>query len=210
MIDSPNKSSAAASDAALSTSRSLLAGARANSAAAWDRLVDLYAPLVLHWCRRAAMSEDATADVFQDVFSAVAANIHRFRKAGPGDTFRGWLRTITRHKIVDYLTRRGREPRAAGGTAAQMRLAQYSSDSIGDDEDDSDRTAFSYVLQRAMERVRPDVQEQTWRAFWKVVVEGAAAGDAARELGMSAGAVRVAKSRVLQRLRAELGELRET
>lgn len=209
MADSPNKSRTRANDPATSTSRSLLAGVRANDAAAWDRLVELYAPLVLHWCRRAALRDDSTADVFQEAFAAAAANIQRFRKRGPADSFRGWLRTITRHKIIDHLKRREREPEAVGGTAANMRLAQHAVEPIGADEDDAERTAFSGVLQRALECVRLDVQERTWLAFWKVVVEGAAADDVARELGMSAGAVRVAKSRVLQRLRAALGELRE-
>jgi RNA polymerase sigma-70 factor (ECF subfamily) len=210
MADPQNKSPAP--DPATSTSRSLLAGVRANDPAAWDRLVELYAPLVLHWCRRAALRDDRAADVFQDVFGAAAANIHRFRKRGPDDSFRAWLRTITRRKIIDHISRAHREPDAVGGTAASMRLAQIPIEPvepIGAIEDDVDRTAFSGVLQRAMERVRPEVHEQTWSAFWNVVVEGRAATDVAGELGMSAGAVRVAKSRVLQRLRAELGELPE-
>lgn len=213
MNDPPNKSRAAASDPATSTSRSLLTAVRANDAAAWGRLVELYTPLVLHWCRRAALRGDAAADVTQDVFSAAAANIHRFRKRGPADSFRGWLRTITRRKIIDHVERRGREPQAVGGTAANLRLAQDAVAPIGAqelaDDENVERAAFSVVLQRALERVRPEVQKQTWLAFWRVAVEGEAASDAARELGMSAGAVRVAKSRVLQRLRAELGELCE-
>ena len=55
---------------------------------------------------------------------------------------------------------------------------------IGADEDGAERTAFEGVLQRAIERVRPDVQERTWLAFWKVVVEGATTGEVACELGM--------------------------
>ncbi len=42
------------------TSPSLLARVQANRPGSWERLVDLYAPLVYHWCRRSALSpEDA-------------------------------------------------------------------------------------------------------------------------------------------------------
>ena len=48
--------SKAASDA-LATSRSLLDRVRVADEAAWDRLVTLYAPLVMHWCRLGSLDE---------------------------------------------------------------------------------------------------------------------------------------------------------
>src|SRR2546429_459226 len=103
-----------------STSPSLLARARANQPAAWEQLVDLYAPLVYHWCRRAALGPEDTADVFQEVFRAVARNLSDFRREREGDTFRGWLRTITRNKVRDHYRRHQEGPQAIGGTDAQM------------------------------------------------------------------------------------------
>jgi RNA polymerase sigma-70 factor (ECF subfamily) len=67
-------------------------------------------------------------------------------------------------------------------------------------------TGFNLVLLRALEQIRGEFQERTWRAFWGVVVEGRAAADVAADLGMTPGAVRVSKSRVLLRLRRELGD----
>src|SRR5690348_3168781 len=84
------------------TSRSLLERLQANDEAAWTRLVVLYSPLVLDWCRRWGLQEHDAADVFQEVFQAVAGHIARFRKERHGDTFRGWLRVITRNKVHDH------------------------------------------------------------------------------------------------------------
>src|SRR5262245_44720895 len=103
------------------TPRSLLDQARADDPSAWERLVHLYAPLVLHWCRGGHLQEQDIADVFQEVFQAVAAHLTTFRKERAGDTFRGWLRTITRNKLRDHFRRRGREPEGVGGTDAQRR-----------------------------------------------------------------------------------------
>jgi RNA polymerase sigma-70 factor (ECF subfamily) len=55
--------------------------------------------------------------------------------------------------------------------------------------------------------VRGEFEERTWQAFWQTVIGGRAPRDVAADLGMSPGAVRVAKSRVLHRLREELGDL---
>ena len=69
------------------TSRSLLDRVKADDAAAWDRLVGLYAPLVYRWCRRWDLPEQEIADIFQDVFQAVATHIAGFRKDGPATRF---------------------------------------------------------------------------------------------------------------------------
>lgn len=104
------------------TSPSLLARVQANQPGSWERLVDLYAPLVYHWCRRSALGPEDAADVFQEVFRSVAEHIAGFRRDRAGATFRGWLRTITRNKIHDHFRRLQGRARAAGGTDAQLRL----------------------------------------------------------------------------------------
>ena len=160
-----------------STSRSLLNEARLADAVAWERLVKLYTPLVASWCRRWRVPEQDIVDVLQDVFSAVASHLSRFRKDRPGDTFRGWLMVIARSKAVDYFNRRNREPAGAGGTEATMRLQEIldpganvrmDAENTGCDED----VIFNGVLLRALESIRNEFHERTWQAFWKVVVEG--------------------------------------
>src|ERR1043166_3893337 len=98
---------------AFRTSPSLLLRVQANDQIAWTRLVDLYAPLVYHWCRRAQLGPEDTGDVFQETFRAVSQHIHAFRRDRPGDSFRGWLRTITQNKIRDHFRRIADEPRGA-------------------------------------------------------------------------------------------------
>lgn len=191
-----------------STSRSMIAAARSNSPAAWARLVKLYTPLVSGWCGCWGVARQDIADMVQDVFTAVAANLARFRKERPDDTFRGWLKTIARNKVHDYFRRRVGVAAAAGGTEA-LRLMSQVCDATGqraESEDSIEPELFSVVLRQALESIRREFHEQTWQAFWRTVVEGRCAADVASELGMQAGAVRVSKSRVLCRLRRELGD----
>ncbi|MFN0051510.1 MAG: RNA polymerase sigma factor [Planctomycetales bacterium] len=197
-----------------STSRSLLADARQSLPDAWERLVRLYAPLVASRCRGWGVAEQDVSDLLQDVFSAVAEHLDRFRKERPGDTFRGWLMTIARNKVNDHFRRRSGEPIATGGSEAAQRFQQVidpapPAPQIDGSEiasQESDDLVLDELLRRALESIRGEFHERTWRAFWGVVVEGRAAADVAADLEMKPGTVRVAKSRVLLRLRSELGD----
>lgn len=191
--------------ASTSTSRSLLARLHANEPAAWDRLVALYAPLVWHWCRKMKLPQQEVADVFQEVFQSVATHMHRFRGDRPADTFRGWLRTITTNKILDHYRAKKRQPAATGGSEAQAWWAQIPEVLIAEDAPDETKLCHE-LFQKALRLIQSEFEERTWRAFWRVVVDGQSPQEVAQELAMSAGAVRVAKCRVLHRLRQELGD----
>jgi RNA polymerase sigma-70 factor (ECF subfamily) len=190
-----------------STSRSLLERVKADDAAAWDRLVRLYAPLVLQWCRRWDLQDQDLADIFQEVFQAVARHIAGFRRERHGDTFRGWLRTITRNKVRDHFRRLSREPAGVGGTDAQLRLAELPADASVEEAGTSGAPVDHALFRLGLDMIRGEFAERTWQAFWATAVEGRPPKDVADELSMTPGAVRVAKCRVLQRLREELAGL---
>ena len=177
--------------------------AQANQGGAWERLVELYAPLVYHWCRRAQLAPEDTADVFQEVFRAVAGHIADFRRDRPGDSFRGWLRTIARNKIRDHFRRVQDQPRAVGGTDAQQRLQALPEPDL-DDNDPSEADVVRRQLHMALDLIRSEFEERTWQAFWKVQMEERPTDEVGAELGMTPAAVRKAKFRVLRRLRQEV------
>ena len=205
--DEPKTPKARRSASASSTSRSLLARLRHNDADAWARLVSLYTPLVYLWCQRRNVTEQDIPDVVQEVFKSVTTSITKIRKDRPQDTFRGWLRPITRSKAVDHFRRQTRRPIATGGSAAQRRMKECAAE-VEDDET-VEEPVYNAIFLRALELIRKEFQEHTWQAFWRVAVDGRPAKDVGEELSMRPGTVRVAKSRVLQRLRQELGELLE-
>jgi RNA polymerase sigma-70 factor (ECF subfamily) len=153
-------------------------------------------------------AEDA-ADVAQDVFSAAAMNLSTFHHDRPGDSFRGWLWTITQNKIHDRLRRQKGLPEAQGGTDAQMRLAQVPEPPPDPSTSGVANGRACALDQRVVELVRAGVEERTWEAFWQVVVEGRAAAEVAEELGISVQAVHNAKYRIRRRLQQEVDGLPE-
>jgi RNA polymerase sigma-70 factor (ECF subfamily) len=172
---------------------------------AWDRLVALYGPVVEFWCRRAGVSPADVDDVRQETFAAVATSVAEFRRDRQGDTFRGWLFRVTRNKVTDHFRRRNRCAPAAGGTDAWEQLEQTPDPAADLPEDPPEVAAGLY--HRGLELVRSEFEPQTWAAFWRTAVDDLPVDLTAADLGVTPAAVRKAKSRVLRRLREELGDV---
>ena len=65
------------------------------------------------------------------------------------------------------------------------------------------------LFEWAAERIRCEFEENTWQAFWRTSVDGRETAEVAESLGVSVGAVYIARSRVLARLRREVEEVEE-
>lgn len=187
------------------TSSSLLERVRARDEEGWRRFVAVYGPLIYDWCRSFGVQPADANDIGQEVLKSVMGNLGEFKKTKPGDSFHGWLHVIVRNKVRDHYRRLENHPAGAGGSEVKAVL-----DQIPDEVTQSTvgiESAGNLALKQALELIRPEFQEQTWTAFWRLTVEGHRASEIAADLGMTPNNVRQAKFRVLQRLRAEFGEI---
>ena len=201
-------------------SSSLLVGVRTFRADAWSRLLHIYGPLVFHWCTRSGLGVQDAEDLGQEVFRAVASRIGGFERKTSKDTFGGWLRTITRHKVADYWRKKSREPATFDAAESiesygQQEIANTPDPSAGVSSDDlqalDESTSHDgFIYQRALTLIRSEFRETSWKAFWATAIDGRATADVAADLNMSPMAVRKAKSRVLRRLREEFAGLEKT
>ena len=122
------------------------------------------------------------------------------------------FRILPFEKVRDHFRRNARQAQSAGGTDAQIYFSQLAAPVVDAEEADAtdahdEEGEARQLLRGALEQIREQVHPQTWEAFWKVVVEGKTPEEVGEELAMQPGTVRVAKSRVLSRLRSELGEI---
>jgi RNA polymerase sigma-70 factor, ECF subfamily len=173
---------------------------RPGSDDAWRRFVRLYTPLLYYWARRLGETPDGASDLVQDVFVILVQQLPVFVH-DPRRRFRGWLWTLLRNRWRDRHKRR-----AAPAQMSEAMLAGVEVD--GDEVAAFDEAEYrSHLVSRAFELMQTEFQPSTWKACWEVVVSGRPAQEVAADLGMSVGAVYVARSRVLRRLRDELAGL---
>jgi len=173
---------------------------------AWGEFVDLYGPVVYGFARKRGLQDSDAADMVQEVLRSVARNADRMEYDPKKGTFRGWLYTVTRNKIYNFLTSQKRRPRAAGDVSSQERLEAFA-DPSNQSEADWELEYQRRLSSKAMDRVKHEFQPATWQAFWGTAVEGRQALEVGQTLKMTPGAVYVAKSRVLARLRDEVQKL---
>lgn len=189
------------------TSFSLLDRARSNDQQAWEQIVHLYGPLVDRWCRRSGLKDDDTADVFQETFRTVSSNLENFSPARSVGSFRSWLKTIVRTRIVDHFRAANRQARGQGGTEANIRLANVAEPPEIEDEESEAEHDHSLLVRRACELIRPEFNVQNWNAFEEVVLNNRSAAEVARELDVSPQTIRQANYRIRRRLRLMLRDL---
>jgi RNA polymerase sigma-70 factor (ECF subfamily) len=187
------------------TSASLLAklSQRADekvTAAAWDRFVKLYTPLLFYWARHVGLRDEDAADLVQDVLATLVQKMPEF-SYDSSKGFRSWLRTVILNKWRDRL----RQP--------VLPFAGTGDPALSDVADSGGTNALEeleyrrYLVKRALQLMQAEFAQNTWRACWEHVVVGRPAAEVAAELDICVGAVYVAKSRVLGRLRQELAGL---
>lgn len=172
---------------------------------AWRQFVELYAPLVYGFGRRRGLQDADAADLTQEVLRAVAGARGRLEYDPNRGPFRRWLFTIARNKLLDLVAKQRRQVQAAGGTTAHE-LLEEQPDRDGEAEWDQEYEGRLFSL--AAEKVRGKFEESTWQAFWLTAVEGMPAEETAKGLGISVGAVYIAKSRVLSQLKKQVEQLR--
>jgi len=170
---------------------------------AWMEFVSLYEPVAYRMLRRHGLQDADAREVVQQLLIAVSRSIDRWDPDKDRGTFRGWLRRVARNLVINWLKARGRSVNAAGGSDM---LAMLPTDA-GPETAEFDQEIRRALFQRAAEQVKQEVQSATWQAFWETAVIGMPAAEAAKKLQMEIGAVRVAKCRVLARLRAAVSEM---
>lgn len=185
-----------------STSKSLLERLKSSSdQAAWDRFVEIYAPLIYYWCRQHGVTGQEVADLVQEVLLLLVRRLPEF-EYDPKQRFRGWLRTVTANRVRDLQRKQtGRDELPAGSRLDDLEDERVESDLF--DEVEYRR----FIIGRCFELMKSEFREDVWTACYMQIVENVAPSDVAQKLGISVNQVYLAKSRVLARIRMELSGL---
>jgi RNA polymerase sigma-70 factor (ECF subfamily) len=164
---------------------------------AWARFVALYTPLIYSWARHLGLQEQDAADLVQDVFVTLLQVLPTFNYDRQ-QSFRKWLRTVAINRWKKE--RKRQRPRLVQGAEGQPEPV-----AVGDALEACWEAEYrQHLVRQALQLMRTDFEETTWKACWETAAAGRPAADVAAELSLTVGAVHAAKFRVLSRLRHEL------
>lgn len=176
-----------------------------RDAIAWSDFVEIYAPLVHSYVRTRGLQDADAADVTQDVLHAVATNAERFDYDPARGSFRGWLFRVTLNKLRDLVARRKAQTIGSSDTGVHELLANTATSES--DEAAWDQHHAWRLFLWAAEKAQVDFREKTWQAFWRTAVERQPVERVSHELQISAGAIHVARCRVIARVKELLQDV---
>lgn len=169
----------------------------------WSRFVDIYAPAIYRFLQQQGLQDADAADLTQEVMASVAAAIKSFDYQSQRGRFRGWLFTLVQNRLRNFWRGAANRPRVQGDSQTQRRLMEQPDE--GEDAEASWNEEYEQNLfANAAENVRPKVQPSTWEAFWLTAVQGESPAKVASRLKMSPAAIRLAKARVIARIKREI------
>lgn len=173
--------------------------------AAWTEFTSNYELAVFRYCRSHGLQEADARDVVQEVLLLVHRRIAEWKPSGRRGSFRVWLLRTAHRLCLKSMRERARADRGAGGTSVQKRLQELAPADAdpGVAELEWRRWAFGWAAAEVQRETRP----ASWQAFWLSAVEGVAAEEVARRLGIRVGSVYANKCRVLARIRERVREL---
>lgn len=181
--------------------------ADAGDDAAWRRFCELYGPLIHRIARHAGLDEAGAREAVQDTLVSVARAMPEFRYEPARCSFKSWLHTVTRRRVVDQLRRRGRDPLAgavpvddAAGEAALAGLAA---------PPDWEAAWREQVFAVALDRARAQAGPLQFQIFECSALKHWPPAQVARTLGVSVGQVYLARHRVGRTVKAEVRRLEQ-
>jgi RNA polymerase sigma-70 factor (ECF subfamily) len=175
----------------------------AENVEAWNQFIEVYLPLIHQFARRRGLQDADAADVTQEVLRQVASSMREFNYDRDRGRFRSWLFAVTRTRIYNHLSRQRLGTVGSGDTGMLERLSEQPAA----EEEVWNHDLHQRLFAVAMQRAEPEFRASSWQAFRRTAIDGEAASSVAAALDMSTGAVYVAKSRVLARLREIVQEL---
>lgn len=173
-------------------------------AEAWHEFVSIYEPFIYRFARRGGLQDADACELVQNVLVTVARAVARWEPDADRGKFRTWLFRIARNQLIDAAGRMRRQVSARGGTSMLDLLDQQPACDVWSSAEVVRLLHRRELFRWAADRVMGSVKQATWQAFWLTAVLDQSAEEVARSLGLTTGAVYIARSRVLSRLREEL------
>jgi len=189
----------------LATRTSLLSRLKAGADdAAWTEFHQIYQRLLSNFAIRLGVPENDVHDVVQETLISIHKAIPDFEYDRQRCSFKTWLLTIARHRVIDYFRhpdpQRGRPgagaARSSEDTNRTTTIERIPDPQGADWERIWEQEWRSNLVELALERFKSEVSVKHFQVFYLHVIKQQSAGKVGRALGISAAQVYLVKHRL--------------
>ncbi len=181
------------------TSASLLLRIRDRcDESAWGDFLKAYMPLIYSYGLKHGLQDPDAADLSQETMRRVVGSIGAFEYDPVKGSFRGWLLTVARNELRRMKSRLDATMIGTGKTDVVHLLE---SEPTRAEEDKWEKEYQLHLFHWAVKQVKAEFRESTWKAFCLTVMDNMPVEQASQQLSLSPGAIYIARSRVLARIR---------
>lgn len=190
------------------TSVTLIARMQNEESDSWNQFMDLYTPLIRHWCNKPGgkLTRFDRQDITQTVLVKVNKTLKKANEKTKILSLRAWLRTVTKNAVADYFDANAKHmdvmPLASDTGSIKQR---YVTEESSEPEDDTEEKLI--LLRQVLKRVEKKCKKEHLEIFHLLVVAEKTAVEIAKEKNLHPGTVRNIQRRMLKRIREEYATL---
>ena len=176
------------------TDAELIASCRGGDESAWNALVERYQRLIITIPRRAGLSEEQAADVFQEVFLTLYEKLGEIEQP---DRIRSWLVTTAKFKTWGIV--RGSKNLHSPETEEEMELEMAN---LPDTSPLADEVLIELEQQHQIRTALKELEERCRKILSMIYLRDAAASyaEVAAAIGVGESSISPLRSRCLQKL----------
>ena len=170
---------------------------------AWSEFLAIYEPLIQRTGRRIGLQGSDLRDATQEVLLHLTQAVKHWQVQTRKGSFRSWLVTVARNQMVKVLQRSNMLRHQSSPSTTELSDCPDASPESTYFDIEFRRHVFLFVIHK----IKGRFTSTTWQAFWSTSVDERPAAEVAQALGISTGAVYVARSRVMHALQTEIRAL---
>lgn len=173
----------------------------------WEEFAAIYRRYIYAVVRRMNVSQEDTNDILQQVLIKLWEKLPSY-SAKEGQRFRSWLNVITKNCVIDFIrsqTARVRRHEAAGKDEA---LTYLQTIRVPEIEEIALREWEVFITNKALENIQTHFTGKAMTVF-QMKMKGVTVEDIAQQCGIKPKTVYELNARVVERLTAEVKNLKE-
>ena len=172
----------------------------ADNQSAWNEFDTLYRPMLRRFAKARGLGEADVEDVVQHCMTAVYVHIEGFTYDPRRGRFKSWLRTLVNNRCRDLL-------RSKRATPVELKEAEAVESNKDSPEDAFEKIWIEEHLNHCMRKMSDEVDEPTFTAFRRYVLDGHSVEEVCRDLKLTPNQLYKIKHRLTSRLRELMDQL---